>query len=43
MLSALQDPNDRDHAHISEWMGEDFDPDEFSVDAVNRRLRRMYG
>ena len=43
MLSALQDPKDRDHAHISEWMGEDFDPDEFSVDAVNRRLRRMYG
>ena len=43
MLSVLQDPKDWDHAHISEWMGEDFDPDEFSVDAVNRRLRRMYG
>lgn len=43
MLSVLQDPKDSDHAHISEWMGENIDPDEFSVDAVNRRLRRMFG
>ncbi len=33
MLSVLQDLKDRDHTHISEWVGEDFDPDEFSVDA----------
>ena len=38
MLEALKDPNARDHEHMKEWIGEDFDPGEFSVQAVDEVL-----
>ena len=39
LLTALQDASHPSHEEISEWLG-DFAPESFSVDEVNRRLRR---
>lgn len=38
LLEVIRDPKHREHEEISEWLGRDFDPDGFSVDAINRRL-----
>ena len=38
MLEALKDPNADDHAHMKEWIGEDFDPEVFSAKEVDREL-----
>lgn len=40
-LEALASPEDGDDELI-EWMGEDFDPEHFEVDAVNRRLAELF-
>ena len=34
MLEVLEDPNAPDHEDMKEWVGEDFDPGEFSAKAV---------
>jgi len=39
MLSALRDANHPDHDDVCAWLG-DFDPESFSEDEINRRLRR---
>jgi hypothetical protein len=41
MLKALRDERDPDHASMVEWIGQDFDPEAFDVDEVNRRLKRL--
>ena len=41
LLEAVRDPLHKDHEELREWLGGDFDPDAFSVDAVNRRLLHM--
>ena len=38
MLEVLKDPNARDHERMKEWIGEGFDPGEFSVQAVDEVL-----
>ncbi len=38
ILDALADPEHERHEEICEWIGEDFDPEAFSVDAVNKGL-----
>jgi len=38
LLLALQDPNHPNHEEACEWLG-DFDPESFSADQINRRLR----
>jgi hypothetical protein len=38
-LQAIQDPNHPEHETMLEWIGGDFDPEAFSVDEVNQRLR----
>ncbi len=42
-LGSLQDPSDAEHATWQEWFPEDFDPEAFSLDAVNRRLAARRG
>ena len=42
LLKILQDPGHPDYEDIKEWMGR-FDPSFFSLEAVNRRLRRQTG
>ena len=39
LLKALQDANHPSHDEVCEWVG-DFVPESFSVDEINRRLRR---
>ena len=39
LVTALQDANHPNHREAFEWLG-DFDPESFSADEVNRRLRR---
>ncbi len=38
MLAAINDPNDPDRGDWLDWLGEDFDPDAFSVEEVNAFL-----
>lgn len=38
LLEAIRDPKHREHEELSEWLGRDFHPDAFSIEAVNRRL-----
>jgi hypothetical protein len=40
-LEAMSDPNHREHDSYVEWWGGGFDPEEFSVEAVNRVLHRI--
>ena len=41
MLAALKDSNTPDHDHMRDWIGEDFDPEVFSHQAVNTVLGKM--
>ena len=41
MLEALGDPNHEDHEELTDWIGE-FDPEAFSVQAANARLRYVF-
>jgi len=38
LLDALDDPNHERHEELSDWIGEDFDPQAFSLDVVNHKL-----
>src|SRR3989442_8347000 len=38
LLEALRDPNHDEHEELLGWVGGEFDPEAFSVEAVNRRL-----
>lgn len=38
LLEVLGDPKHEEHKTMHEWIGNDFDPEVFSVDDVNRRL-----
>ena len=39
LLEAIGDPKHPEHAGLLEWVGEDFDPEAFDLEAVNRRLQ----
>jgi hypothetical protein len=41
MLEALADPNHEDHEDMRDWI-ESFDPEAFSIEAVNQRLRKIF-
>jgi hypothetical protein len=41
-LEALRDKNHDAHEETVEWMGEDFDPARFDVEAVNKQLARAF-
>jgi hypothetical protein len=40
-LEALKNPDDEENEERLEWLGDDFDPEKFSVDAVNKKLLRL--
>jgi hypothetical protein len=40
LLEALQNPEDGRGEEMLEWIGEEFDPEAFPIDYVNRALRR---
>ena len=39
ILEALSDSKHPEREELLEWVGEDFDPEAFNLDAVNRRLQ----
>ncbi len=41
LLEVLRDPKHEEHEDMREWIGRDFDPEEFDLEAVNRALWRM--
>jgi hypothetical protein len=41
LLDAISDPAHEQHEELRDWLGDDFDPDSFSVDEVNRRLKPL--
>jgi hypothetical protein len=42
LLEAVGDPGHEEHAEMRDWLGDDFDPEAFSVDEVNGRLARLH-
>ena len=38
MLEAIKDKNHPEHEDMLEWIGDDFDPDAFDIDAINKRF-----
>ncbi len=40
MLEVMDDPEHPEYEEMSEWLGEEFDPEAFSVEAVNKVLRK---
>lgn len=40
-LEAIKDPDHDEHAMYTEWIGGDFDPEAFDLDAVNLRLKMI--
>ena len=40
-LEAIRNPEHEEHDSYLEWIGGEFDPDEFDVDAINAGLRRL--
>jgi hypothetical protein len=38
LLDAMSDPNHPRHEEMRDWIGDDFDPEAFAVDEVNRKL-----
>lgn len=38
LLHAIANPKSKEHDELREWAGDDFDPEAFSVDMVNKRL-----
>ena len=41
LLEAIQDPKHPEHDEMLEWAEEDFDPEAFDLEGVNRALRRI--
>jgi hypothetical protein len=42
LLEAIGDPEHDQHEEMRDWLGDDFDPEAFSVDEVNRRLAPLH-
>jgi hypothetical protein len=41
MLEILKQPNHEEYDNIIEWLGEEFDPEHFNIEAVNKILKRF--
>jgi hypothetical protein len=42
-LEKIEDPDHEEHEDALEWVGDEFDPEEFNLDKVNKELRRSLG
>ena len=40
-LDAIQDPEHEEHESMLEWVGREFDPDEFDMDSINQELNGL--
>jgi hypothetical protein len=43
LLDALRDPTHEQHEELQDWVGDDYDPDAFSIDEVNRMIAPRRG
>jgi hypothetical protein len=43
LLDALGDPTHEQHEELQDWVGDDYDPDAFSIDEVNRMIAPRRG
>jgi len=41
LLETIKDPNNPEHEEMMEWLGGEFDPEQFDIDAVNQQLKRF--
>jgi Plasmid pRiA4b ORF-3-like protein len=41
LLATLKDPKSAEHDSMIEWVGAEFDPDAFDVEAINKQLARL--
>jgi hypothetical protein len=41
LLESIQNPKHEQHAELLEWVGGEFDPEAFDVDAVNKELKAV--
>jgi hypothetical protein len=41
LLEAIKDPEHPEHEHMLEWLGGEFDPEEFDIDEINRQLSKI--
>lgn len=41
LLQALENPEDPEHVEIRAWVGDDYDPSRFDLEATNARLRAL--
>lgn len=41
MLKAVKNPKHPEYEHFLEWLGKDFDPTHFDIEAVNKKLMRI--
>jgi len=41
LLEVLADPSDEEHAHLSEWVGGELDPERFDAEAIDAALSAM--
>ncbi len=41
MLDAIQDPKHGEHESMLEWVGGEFDPDEFDMNFINKKLNEL--
>ena len=39
LLDVISDPNDPEYDERIEWIGEDFDPELFDIEKINKRLK----
>ena len=40
-LAAIQDPKHEEHEEMMEWVGGEFDPDEFNMNFINKKLNDL--
>jgi hypothetical protein len=40
-LAAIQDPKHEEHEEMLEWVGGEFDPDEFDMNFINKKLNEL--
>ncbi len=41
VLEAVQNPNDKEHDELREWLGDDFVPEAFDLNKINRELKSI--
>jgi len=41
LLDVIRNPQHPDHEEMSEWVGDQFDPEAFDLEEVNRYLKKI--